>query len=358
MSALKVSQIKARLLTLFQPHLDLTDIGQNDRDREPKILSRCLAALAVYRATGCTPREAAAAVWDGTDDDGLDAVYFDASESRVLFVQSKWIQKGSGEPAARDLGAFVKGVRDSIENNQAEFHSRLHSRLGDIFLRLNSPGTSVHLVVVSTGASTLARQGNSVIRQLVDELNGDDPDEIASSEVIGLAEVYSTLATDAQQAAISVEGTIIEWSYVSLPYPAYYGMIDGLHLKDWWTTHGKRLVAANIRHSLGATDVNNEIKATATNSPQNFWYFNNGITLVADEAIKAPAGAASRSAGQFKFKGVSVVNGAQTVSSLAKVENGHQSRSSQGTDPCHNVEVRSGRLCQRGHPNKQSSEQN
>lgn len=321
MSALKVSQIKAKLLAMFEPHLDLTDLGISDQEREVKILSRCLAALAIYRATGCTLKEAAGAVWDGADDDGLDAVYFDPSETRVLFVQSKWIQKGNGEPAAKDLGAFTKGVRDAIENNQSEFHPRLHTRLSDIFSRLSSPGTSVHLITISTGSSILASHATSVIKQLVDELNGGDPDEIASSEVIGLAEVYASLANDSQAGSISVEGTILEWSYVSMPYPAYYGMIDGLELKQWWKAHGKRLVAANIRHSLGATDVNNEIKSTATNAPALFWYFNNGITLVADEALKAPAGAASRSAGQFQFKGVSVVNGAQTVSSLAKVDN-------------------------------------
>src|SRR5262249_3784293 len=112
-----------------------------------------------------------------------------------------------------------------------------------------------------------------------------------------------------------------EWSYISSPYPAYFGIIDGLQLKEWWKKHGKGLVAANIRHSLGITEVNNEIRQTATHNPEKFWYFNNGVTLVADQASKAPVGAASRSAGVFSFKGASIVNGAQTVSSLAKVEN-------------------------------------
>lgn len=58
--------------------------------------------------------------------------------------------------------------------------------------------------------------------------------------------------------------------------------------------------------------------------PEHFWYFNNGITLVSHEAIKAPAGAASRAAGNFSFKGASIVNGAQTVSSLARVEDDHK----------------------------------
>ena len=67
--------------------------------------------------------------------------------------------------------------------------------------------------------------------------------------------------------------------------------------------------------------MNKEISQTASNAPEKFWYFNNGITMVADEAIKAPAGAASKAAGVFSFKGASLVNGAQTVSSLARVEN-------------------------------------
>ena len=67
--------------------------------------------------------------------------------------------------------------------------------------------------------------------------------------------------------------------------------------------------------------MNNQIKQTAASEPEKFWYFNNGITLIADEAIKAPANAASQSAGQFSFRGASIVNGAQTVSSLSKVDN-------------------------------------
>ncbi len=320
MSSLKVNQIKNKLRSMFEAHLDLSDVPAHDAERDSKVLTRCLAALAVYLQTGCSEKEAAAAVWDGADDDGIDAAYFDPSDLRVVFVQSKWISKGTGEPEAKELGAFVKGVRDIIEQDQTNFHSRLQARVSDISLRLAMPGTFVHLVVVSTGASQLAQHGQSVIGAFLKELNGDDPDAIASSEVMGLSEVYSGLANDPLQGNVTLDANILEWSYVSTPYPAYYGMIDGLQLKEWWKKHGKRLVAANIRHSLGATEVNNQIRQTASTAPEKFWYFNNGVTLVAHEASKAPAGAASHSAGVFSFKEASIVNGAQTVSSLAKVE--------------------------------------
>jgi len=324
LSSLKVNQIKQKVRSMFEPHLDLSDIGAKDAERDQKILSRCLAALAIYLQAGCSEMEAAAAVWDGSDDNGIDAAFFDPSDLRVLFVQSKWINKGSGEPEAKDLGAFTKGARDVIEQDITNFRPALHGRFSDIALRLANPGTSVHLTVISTGSSTLAKHGMSVLESFSKDMNGNEPDAIASFNVMGLTEVYSGLAHDPTQSNVAVEATLLDWSYIASPYQAYFGLIDGLQLKHWWKTHGKGLVASNIRHALGSTEVNTEIKQTAVLQPEHFWYFNNGITLVSHEAIKAPAGAASRSAGNFSFKGASIVNGAQTVSSLARVEDDHK----------------------------------
>jgi hypothetical protein len=319
MSVLKVNQIRSKLRTMFEPHLDLSDIGSQDPESEPKILSRCLAAFSVYLQTGCSEREAAEAVWDGSDDNGIDAAYFDAGSARVIFVQSKWISKGAGEPAANDIGAFTRGVKDAVEDNESAFHDRLQPKFADIAQRLNTPGISVHLILVSTGVSDLATHGTNVLSKLLEELNGSDPIPIATSEVLGLTEIYSGLSNEATHATVPLDAHILDWSFIANPYPAYFGMIDGLQLKGWWQAFGRRVVSANIRHALGTTEVNLEIRNTAANTPENFWYFNNGITLVADEALKAPSGAASRSSGIFSFKGASIVNGAQTVSSLAAV---------------------------------------
>ena len=320
MSQLKVNQIKTKLLSMFEAHLDLSDVSSSDAEREQKVLSRCLAAFAIYREAGCSEKDAAASVWDGSDDNGIDAAFFDQAESRVIFAQAKWINKGSGEPEATEIGAFVKGVKDAVEQDRTVFHERLHPKLHDVFLRLGSPGTSVHLVVVTTGASQLAKHAMSYLGGLLSELNGNDTDPIASASTMGLTEVYAGLANDPLQGNLALDATILDWSYIATPQPAYFGMIDGLTLKQWWKAHGKALVVRNIRHSLGASDVNNQIRHTALSAPENFWYFNNGITLVAEQAVKAPAGAASRAAGVFAFKGASIVNGAQTVSSLGRVD--------------------------------------
>lgn len=324
MSSLKVSQIRDKLRTMFEPHLDVADIGANDKERDQKILSRCLAAFAIYLKAGCSESEAAESVWDGADDNGIDAAFFDASDKRVIFVQSKWINKGSGEPEAKDVGVFLKGVWDAVEQDPTAFHNRLQTKFRDISSRLSTPGTSVEMVLVTTGASALGSHSKKLLSDCVHELNDGDPNGIAESSVLGLSDVYDGLANDLSQSNVEVDATILDWSYIATPYPAYFGIIDGLSLKSWWVRHGKRIVSANIRHSLGTTEVNNEIKNTAAIAPQKFWYFNNGITLIANETTKAPAKAGSRAAGIFTFKGASIVNGAQTVSSLARVTEDEQ----------------------------------
>lgn len=321
MSLIKVNQVRQRIFEMFEPHLDLSDVPAHDSDRESKILSRCLAALAVHVRSGCDERAAAQCIWDGADDNGIDAAYYDSGDNRVILVQSKWIKKGSGEPEAADIGTFTKGVGDVVEHNCDDFHIRLHARLAEISSRLGTPGVSVHVIVVSTGASKLASHAMSRLNKLLVNLNGGDcqDDPIATYEVMGLSEVYASLVDDPLNGNLGLDATIFDWSYVASPYKAYFGMIDGLQLKNWWVKHGKRMVAKNIRHSLGNTDVNLQIRQTSLDSPDLFWYFNNGITMIADRTDRAPAGAAARSAGNFTFKGASIVNGAQTISTLGRI---------------------------------------
>ena len=320
MSSLKVRQVKTKLLELFEPHLDLSDLSTIDKDRENKILSRCLAAHAVFMRTGCAEQEAAEAVWDGSGDNGIDAAFHKISEARVIAVQSKWINAGSGEPAAKDLATFANGVRDLIEQNSSNFSEKLQSQIIDINNALMTPGVTVEIIVISTGNSVLAKPGSANLERMLEELNLDDTEPLASMDVIGLNEVYDSLASNTATDNIKITANLSDWSTFSQPFSAYFGIIDGLQIKDWWAEYGTRLVAKNIRHALGATDINDGIRDTATKKPEHFWYFNNGITLIADKAVRAPRSAASRSSGIFEFTGASIVNGAQTVSTLARID--------------------------------------
>ncbi|WP_375266371.1 AIPR family protein [Planktotalea sp.] len=237
-----------------------------------------------------------------------------------MLVQSKWIHSGIGEPSAADVSVFVDGIKDLIENNLDAFGERLQDKADEISLHLMQPGTTVRIVLASTRASALANPAQTKLDRLISELNEGDEDGSATFEVIGMTEVFAGLAEGARAGKIALNATLLDWSRVSHPQKAYFGIIDGSQLKSWWSSHGKRLVDQNIRYGLGNTPVNEEIQETAENRPEHFWYFHNGITLIADEVSRAPSAAASHSSGNFEFRGASIVNGAQTVSKLSKVE--------------------------------------
>jgi hypothetical protein len=271
MTTLRVKQIQTKLRELFEPHLDLSDVSLADKERDSKVLTRCLAAFAVYNQTGCGEEQAGAAVWDGSDDNGIDAAFYDASDNRVVIVQSKWIYAGAGEPEAKDVSTFANGVKDLVEQETGNFGARLQQKLFEISQAIMTPGTTVHVVLISTGASELAKHGVAALERVINELNGADQDEpLATYEVVGLAQIYPALASSASQDRISIDATILDWSFVPQPYAAYFGVVDGLQLKGWWGTYGKRLVAKNIRHALGVTEVNNQIRVTAAGAPEIF----------------------------------------------------------------------------------------
>lgn len=91
--------------------------------------------------------------------------------------------------------------------------------------------------------------------------------------------------------------------------------IPGLVIRDLYLKFGPRLLEANVRTFLGSKKpVNNGIRDTLKKEPEHFLAFNNGLVLVCDEAQfdKGQDG----SIGLTFLKGLQIVNGGQTTSSI------------------------------------------
>jgi hypothetical protein len=81
---------------------------------------------------------------------------------------------------------------------------------------------------------------------------------------------------------------------------------------------GRRLFAKNIRGWLGDTDINESITETIKKEPDNFWYYNNGITIVCEDAKKEQQGGED----VIVIDGAQIINGQQTTRSLNSNEKG------------------------------------
>ncbi len=78
---------------------------------------------------------------------------------------------------------------------------------------------------------------------------------------------------------------------------------------------GRRLFAKNIRGWLGSnTHINKSIEETIKKEPYNFWYFNNGITIVCDDAKRETQGGQDA----IIIDGAQIINGQQTTRTLCE----------------------------------------
>lgn len=77
---------------------------------------------------------------------------------------------------------------------------------------------------------------------------------------------------------------------------------------------GIRLFARNIRGFLGDSDINKAMSATVKEDPENFWYYNNGVTIVCDGAKRIEEGGKD----VLLVQQPQVINGQQTTRTLAK----------------------------------------
>ena len=112
-----------------------------------------------------------------------------------------------------------------------------------------------------------------------------------------------------------IEETGSEWK-------AFVISINGAALFDLYETHKDALFSANLRDFLGSRNspwnVNNTIKTTAETKSGVFYIFNNGITIVCNQA--------DHENDSLNIRGISVVNGAQTTGAIHAAGREHASK--------------------------------
>ncbi|MBN9399125.1 MAG: AIPR family protein ['Candidatus Kapabacteria' thiocyanatum] len=316
MSVTHLNQIKRRVQQAYSTLIARDELSEGDPNIADKVLTRCLASFAVQAVTDCSEIDAANSIIDGSDDNGLDAVFYSESQNTIVLVQSKWIKDGKAEPSSAEVLKFCRGVRDLVNSEFDRFNTRLQQRQDSIEHALSTFGCQIKLVLVHTGRTELAIHAQRSITDLLNELN--DASEIAVFENLGQDKVYALMAESASGGGISLDVTLSSWGKIETPYAAYYGTVPGSEVANWWKKFGNLLFAKNLRSSLGNTEVNSQIISTIHERPMDFWYFNNGITVTAKSIEKTIAGGANRDVGSFRANGVHVVNGAQTVSSIGR----------------------------------------
>ncbi len=313
MSKLHVNHLKAKLTEKYASKIDILD-ARSDEEKENFFLTRAYAAYTLQVLAQLDESSAASTITDGFDDNGIDALYFDRRNKELWILQSKWIKNGTGEPETGEILKFKNGVLDLIDLKLERFNTKIQAKETEIIDALDDPLVKIKIVLTYTGQDTFSDHNRRVIDDLLGELN--DPSELAIFNRFSLKQAHKSLVGIIDGQPIKADIALSNWGKVEQPYNAIYGTINGNDLAQLWSENRARLFSDNIRDFIGFSDVNEDIRETALNEPENFYFYNNGITALCQTLNKKPLGGGDRAVGIFVAEDLKIVNGAQTVGSI------------------------------------------
>ncbi len=307
-----------KALAKFAARDDLTPYGSN---------ALLLFALQLRWGIADIEGVAAEALTDASNDKKCDLVYVDRENGRVVVGQGyqsgktdleaapsskasdlntavTWLLSGDLGGLPEALRSAAEEVRDALDQDEVrEFH---------IWYVHNAPE--------SANVSDELKQAVTTADALLHTHFADTQVEVTAME-IGLGEL--------ERLYRRTEATIAVTDELKLTVPggfeedggsweAFTTSVPGIWLREQWDRYGEDLMSPNVRAYLGIVraerNINNGIKTTAAETPDRFWIYNNGITiLVNDYSVQGPN---LDGAFEVTVKGIGIVNGAQTTGSI------------------------------------------
>lgn len=317
--------LKQVLAERFVPFLPpLLDTTKPIAEQQVKQISRAFSAFALHKLLDITPQAAAASVVDDFNDKGIDAIHYDEQSETLYLLQAKL--KESEQFKQEDALPFCEGVRLLLKQDFAAFNGNIQNRKTDIESALDTC-SHIQLVVPYTGDG-VSKTASAALQALLDDEDLDEERLVRQVKYYTAADITRDLLAEQAYQPVHTDIALQKHAKVDNPRTTYYGVVRLADLVELHQTHGKALYERNIRYFLGSgkSEVNKAIQTTLHDAPADFFYLNNGVTAVCDE-VELKGKNPSNGFRKLKVRGLSIINGAQTVASAAEFVRQHPGKS-------------------------------
>jgi len=246
-----------------------------------------------------------------TNDLGSDLVFEDSINRALLLVQCKYYTPQSAADEDEIVSFF--GRHDSyLDAAWVRDHGSADAieRLVDYRERIEDGWTAEYRFV--TTASSNERK---------DELEEQANERYKDSATVfcelidftGLKDYYARSRSQQQSIPDSVDMQLRSDSFIirDQPLRTLVAVVKGNSLRDLYKRHKQSLYAFNIRGYLGSRGINKDLIHTIINEPEDFFYFNNGVSAV---CTGFQVNEQTRVVTAQKLQ---IINGAQTVTAIA-----------------------------------------
>lgn len=246
------------------------------------------------------------AVVGGPRDLGIDLVIYDDASDRVLICQCKFRGGGARQPDAEVAEFFSLHERLQQPGWLTEHGSeRLVEVLPSTDEFISSPERFTYRFI------TTAKVQPRVMDVIRERMTQQGP-AVELWDTERLKKFYLEAEALDQPIADKVKFQLPQESFIEIadPYPGIVAVIKTNTLRNLWNTHDPRLYAYNIRGYLGNKGLNKQITETLDDRPENFFYYNNGISAVCTDYQIVD--------GMLIASSLQIINGAQTINAIRR----------------------------------------
>lgn len=251
---------------------------------------------------------------DGPCDSGADLIYRD--NNKVLIIQSKYLKEGA--IITEDKISHFQNILCHLKDPSRKFNSRIK----EIIREIDFENDEFDLRFICLGKigengknQTKAEPNIPNIKDLLQRVTISFYDENElNNELRNSLSISGKLPGEQKLYSAGDRGNRIPIMPIHLfNHKSYLFVIDANQLAELYKSAKDSLFTLNIRNYLGNTAINKKMVATANNFPENFIFFNNGISCLVTSADL------DEERQCLTVKGLQIINGAQTVKALYNV---------------------------------------
>ncbi|AMO94003.1 AIPR family protein [Collimonas fungivorans] len=307
--------LKDKLEKDFVPYLpELLNKERPKADQDKKQLSRAFSGFVLHKMLNVGIADAAQSVVDDFDDNGLDAIYYYATSRTLYLVQSKFREREQFDEG--DAIRFRSGADLLLAQRYDRFNANVKCRKDELDNAFEE-AEHIQLVVAYIG-SGFSAHANAALKELTEDQDHHEFGRLQPDITeYGPDKVQADLLVEQSVGIVNDSLALSKWQHLGGCRDTHIGVALVSDLVALHNKHKKALYERNIRYFLGSreSDVNRSIQDTLRMVPDEFFYLNNGITALADQ-VEAPQGTKANK--RLRLRGLSVINGAQTISSAAE----------------------------------------
>ncbi len=284
-----------------------------------RLKSLAFVYLCVKTMLDLEPDDAFECLTEGGGDFGVDAIHIsipDASDVTITLLQGKYQHKnlsGNSEFGENAIEKLIAACRCFFDPGTSLQHinKRLEAKIEEIRSLIHDGRfPNIRIIACNNG-----RKWNAASQERIDRFGNRD--RISWEHVNHDVLLNILQKTRPVDDLVTLTGKAV---FEDMNYNRVcIGKVAVSEIARLMETHGDRLLERNVRSYLGlhGNRVNEDIQKTLlSNTPSNFYFFNNGLTVICSD-LKSNAGFQHENH-KVKLSNLQIVNGGQTCMTILK----------------------------------------